>query len=61
MSNITPERRKVALLGCAVACMSSGPVLLRGHHVLMFVWIAVMLSVLIYAIVLLMRLKEKGL
>ncbi|MDE1160440.1 MAG: hypothetical protein PW792_00685 [Acidobacteriaceae bacterium] len=55
---LTPQRRKVVLLCAGVACMSGGPVLLRGHHILVALWIAVMLCTLIYAIVLFTKLKE---
>jgi hypothetical protein len=38
--------------------MSGGPVLLRGHLVLMFLWLAMMLTVLVTAMVKLARLNK---
>ena len=60
MSKLSPERRKIVVLCATVACMSSGPLLLRGHRVLQVVWLAVMVVELVYAVVLLAQLKGRG-
>jgi hypothetical protein len=49
------------LLCSAVACMSSGPALLRNHLAWMGVWIGLMICVLVYAIVLLFEMKKSEL
>ena len=49
MSDMTAERRKVVVLCTMVACMASGPALLRNHPVLVWIWIAVMLVLLGFA------------
>ncbi len=56
--NLSPERRRIVVLCACVACMSGGPVLLRGHLVLMFLWLAMMLTVLVTAMVKLARLNK---
>ena len=55
---LSPERRKVVALCAMVACMSGGPVLLKGHHVLQAVWIAVMVLALVTALVRLAKLNR---
>jgi len=55
---LSPERRKVVALCAMVACMSSGPILLKGHQVLLAVWIAVMLVALVTALVQLAKLNR---
>jgi hypothetical protein len=60
MSELSPERKKVVLLCCAVACMSGGPVLLRGHPALLALWIGVMVLMLVTALTRLARLKREG-
>jgi hypothetical protein len=49
MNELTPQRKKVVLLCAAVACMGTGPILLKGHRVLLGVWIAVMVILLAFA------------
>jgi hypothetical protein len=61
MSELSPERKRVVVLYAAVACMSGGPVLLRGHQVWLAVWIAVMAVALVTAFVQLAKLKRRGL
>ena len=61
MNNLSPERKRVVILCAAVACLSSGPVLLRGHQVWLAVWIAVMAVTLVTALVLLAKLQRRGL
>ena len=60
MSELSPERRRVVVLCAGVACMVGVPVLLKGHPVLLGVWIAGMLVVLVYAMVQLAKLKRDG-
>ncbi len=60
-NKLSPQRRKVVLLCSAVACMSSGPALLRNHLAWMGVWIGLMICVLVYAIVLLFEMKKSEL
>jgi len=55
---LSPERRKVVALCTMVACMSSGPILLKSHPILMAVWIAVMLVALVTALVQLAKLNR---
>ena len=60
MSELSPERRRVVVLCACVACFAGGPVLLKGHPILLGVWIALMLATLIYAMVQLAKLKRDG-
>jgi hypothetical protein len=61
MSEMSPERKRVVVLCAAVACMSGGPVLLRGHQVWLAVWIAVMAVTLVSTLVQMAQLKRRGL
>ena len=57
MSELSPQRKKVVVLCAVVACMSSGPVLLKGHPKMLLVWIALMVLTLVYAIAEFAKLK----
>ncbi len=59
MSELSPQRRKVVVLCAAVACMSSGSILLKGHPKLLLVWITVMVVALVYAIAGFAKLKRQ--
>ena len=58
---LSAERKKIVVLAAAIACMSSGPILLRGYPVLLGLWIAVMVVAVVYVAVLFAKLKGKGL
>ena len=60
MSELSPERRRVVVLCAAVACFSGVPVLLKGHPVLLGVWIALMVATLVYAMVQMAKMKRDG-
>jgi hypothetical protein len=60
MSNLSPERRRVVVLCAAVAAMSGGPVLLKGHPMLLGIWVGLMAVTLVVAMVQLARLKRDG-
>jgi hypothetical protein len=60
MSELSAERKKVIVLCAAVACMSGGPILLRGHPVLLMVWIGLMAVTLVTAMVRLSKLNREG-
>jgi len=60
MSELSPQRKRVVVLCAAVACMSGGSVLLKGHTVLLGVWIGLMALTLVYAMVQLAKLKRNG-
>jgi hypothetical protein len=60
MSDMSPRRRKVVVLCCAVAALSgTGPLLLKGHRAAQMIWIALMVTILIYAIAELVKLKRE--
>jgi len=59
MTELSPQRRKVVALAACIACMSSGPILLKGHRVLLGVWIAVMIVLLAFAGVQFAKLKKE--
>ena len=61
MNKLSPQRKRVVLLAAAVACMSSGPVLLKDHPRIVIVWIAVMFAGLVLAMVEFAKLKRQGL
>ncbi len=58
---MTPERRKVVLICAAVACMSGGVVLLRNHTLLLGLWIALQMTMLVYALTQFVKLKRQTL
>jgi hypothetical protein len=60
MSEIDPQRKRVVVLCASVAAMSGVSVVLKGHPVLMGVWIALMVVTLVYAMVELAKLKRQG-
>jgi asparagine N-glycosylation enzyme membrane subunit Stt3 len=60
MSELSPERKRVVVLCASVAAMSGVSVLLKGHPVLLGVWIAFMVVTLVYAMVQLAKLKGQG-
>jgi hypothetical protein len=60
MSELSPERKRVVVLCASVASMSGASVLMKGHPVLLGVWIALMVVTLVYAMVELAKLKGKG-
>jgi hypothetical protein len=57
VSELSPQRKKVVALCASVAAMSGGSVLLKGHPVLLGVWIGWMVIVLVFAMVQLAKLK----
>ena len=60
MSELSPERRRVVVLCAAVACCAGVPVLLKGHPVMLGVWIALMVATLVYAMVQMAKMKRDG-
>ncbi|HEX4155610.1 MAG TPA: hypothetical protein VHY48_08360 [Acidobacteriaceae bacterium] len=56
---ISPQRRKVVLLCAAVACMGTGPILLKAHPALLAMWIALMVILLAFAGVQFAKLKRE--
>ena len=61
MSDLSPQRKKVVVLFAAVACMGGGTLLMRGHPVLLGVWIGLMVVGLVYGMVEFAKLKGQGL
>jgi len=59
MNKLSPQRKRVVILCAAVAAMSGGPVLLKEHPRMMFVWLAVMFLALVFAMVEFARLKRQ--
>jgi hypothetical protein len=59
INNLSPERRKAVVVASCCACMASGPVLLRGHHVLLGFWLAFEILLIITAIALLAKATKK--
>jgi len=60
MSELSPQRKKVVVLCASVASMSGVSTLLKGHRILLGIWIALMLVTLVYAMVELAKLKKQG-
>lgn len=60
MSELSPERRRVVILCACVACFSGVPILLKGHPILLGIWIALMMATMIYAMTQLAKLKRDG-
>jgi hypothetical protein len=60
MSNLSPERRLVVVLCAGAGALSGGLVLLKGHRVLLGIWIGLMAVTLVVAMVQLARLKRDG-
>jgi hypothetical protein len=60
MSELSPQRKRVVVLCASVACMSGVSVLLKGHPVLLGVWIGLMVVTLVYAMVEFAKLKRNG-
>ena len=59
MSKLSPERRKVAVLGGSIAAMSGGVLLLqRDHSWLTMVWLAIMAFAAAYVVVQLIKIKR---
>jgi hypothetical protein len=59
MSKLSPERRKIVVLGGSIAVMSGGVGLLgRDHPVVMWIWLAVLLMALVYVAMQLVKLKR---
>ena len=59
MNNLIPQRRKIAILAAAIACMSGGPVLLKGHPRLLMVWIGFMALALVIVFVEMAKFKRQ--
>ena len=60
MMEDNPQKKKVVVLCAAVASMSGGSVLLKGHPTLLGVWIGFMVVTLVYAMMELAKLKRNG-
>jgi hypothetical protein len=60
MNEMSPQRRKVVVLASSVACMSGGPILLKGHPRLLMVWLCVMVVTIVFAVVQLSKLKGQA-
>jgi uncharacterized ion transporter superfamily protein YfcC len=58
---MSPERKRVVALCAGIAAMAGGPVLLKGHPILIWCWITVMVLGLVYAIAQFEKLKKRGL
>jgi Flp pilus assembly protein TadB len=58
---LSPQRKRVVALCAGVACMAGGPVLLKGHPILIWCWITVMVLLLVFAMVQFEKLKKRGL
>lgn len=59
--DLSPQRKRVVALCAGVACMAGGPVLLKGHPILIWCWIMVMVVLLVVAMVQFEKLKKRGL
>ena len=59
--DLSPERKKVVALCAGIAAMSGGPVLLKGHSILIWCWITVMVLLLAFALAQFEKLKKRGL
>jgi hypothetical protein len=60
MSEISPQRKRVVVLCSSVAAMSGASVAMKGHPVLLGVWIGLMVVTLVYAMVEFAKLKGQG-
>ena len=60
MSELSPQRRKVVVLCASVALMGGASTMLKGHVVLLGLWIGLMVVTLVYAMVELAKLKKQG-
>jgi hypothetical protein len=60
MRELSPQRKRVVVLCASVAAMSGVSVLLKGHPVLLGVWIGLMVVTLVYAMVEFAKLKRDG-
>jgi hypothetical protein len=61
MSQLSPERRKVAVLGGSIAAMSGCVALFANKHpVLMGIWLGMLFYALIYTIIQLVKIKKKN-
>jgi hypothetical protein len=59
MRKLSPERRKVAGLASSLVCLSGvGPLLLKGHPRMEWVWLAVYVALMIWVIVRMVRLRR---
>jgi hypothetical protein len=58
---MTPERRKIAVLGGSIAAMSGGVILFgQKHTALIGIWLGVLCYALIYVIIQLVKIKKKN-
>ena len=57
---MSPERKRAVALACTVACMSGGPILLKGHPVLLGLWLGAMVVLLMLALAQLTKVKRRG-
>jgi phosphatidylglycerophosphate synthase len=60
MTDLGPQRRKVVVLAACIACMASGPILLKGNHVLQAGWVVVMILLLVFVGIQYAKLKKEG-
>ena len=60
MSELNPQKKKVVVLAATVACMSGGPILLKGHPRLLMMWIGCMVIALVLTLVEFYKLKGQG-
>jgi len=60
MTELSPQRRKVVVLAACIACMGSGPILLKAHPVLLAGWIVLMIVLLVFVGVQFAKLKREG-
>jgi hypothetical protein len=61
MSQLTPERRRVAILGGSIAAMSGTVALLQKTHPrLVAVWLGLLFVALVYVIIQLVKIRRSG-
>ncbi len=58
---LSSERRRVIALCAGIAAMAGGPILLKGHAILIWCWITVMVLALAFALVQFDKLRRRGL
>jgi hypothetical protein len=47
MRELSPQRKKVVVLGAAIACMAGVPMMFKNHPVLLGLWVGLMVVALV--------------